>query len=227
LAFQRLSEYDDFLDAAHTHSIIGASYLALEVGAVVSLLAVLAGGVPLAFSALPPALGGQRSDVLLLLGVPVLAFLGLMMYGYIGIQVVAGASPPNRVATPEGKALFLGLIAVLILGAVASSWAVPAAISRSEINAHWYRFARIPALVTALAMVVMCAATIAWGLALQADKPQLFNGEDGIVATSTALSWLVIAVVMMLATLAALTALFRGLLPSERVEAPAATPAQA
>src|SRR5262249_54496043 len=137
LAFQKVSEYDDFLNAAHSHPVIGASYLAIEVGAVVALLSVLAGGIPLALSALRHALAARRGDVLLLFGVPVLAFMGLIMYGYIGIQVVAGVSAPNQVPTPQGKALFLGLIAVLILGAGASSWAVSAAISRSEVDTHW------------------------------------------------------------------------------------------
>jgi hypothetical protein len=232
LAFQKVSEYDDFLNAAHASPLIGASYLALEVGAVVALLAVLAGGLPLALSALRHALAARRGDVLLLLGVPVLAFMGLVMYGYVGLQVVGSAATPSSASagpTPQGKALFLGLIGVLILGAAASSWAVSTAISRSAVDPHWYRFARLPALVTVLSLAVMCVATVTWGLALRAERPQLFTGDDGIVATSTALSWLIIAAVMLLATLVALAALFRGLLPTERVETPqghAATPAQ-
>jgi len=211
LALQKLSEYDDFREAARTYPVIGASYLALEVGAVVALLAVLAGGIPLALSAVSQTLRAQRGGVMLLFGVPLLALMALVVYGYIVKQFILSAAPPTQVATPQGKTLFLGFIGLLILGGSVSAGAVSVAISRSEIDAHWYRFARIPTLVATLAMVVMGAGTIAWGLALRAAQPTLFNGEDGIVATSTALSWLVIAVVMTIAALAAVTATVRGL----------------
>ena len=52
LLFQKLSEYDDFTGASQTYPVIGASYVIIGVGALVALLAVLAGGLPLALSAL-------------------------------------------------------------------------------------------------------------------------------------------------------------------------------
>ena len=156
---------------------------------------------------------------------PVLVLGVLAAYGYIVSQILSGTSAPNQAPTTEGKAIFLGLIGIFMLGAIASAWGVSAAISRSEVDEHWYRFARIPAYITALAMLVMCAATIVWGLALRADVPQLFNGDDGIIATSTALSWLVIVVIMAIATLAALAPIFLG--GGERMEPPVASPARA
>jgi hypothetical protein len=225
LLFQKLTEYDDFMNASHTYPIIGVSYVIVGVGAVAALLAVLAGGLPLALSAFGRALAARRGGVLLLFGVPVLVLGVLAAYLYTAGQILSTASAPNQAPTPQGKALFLGLIVVFFMGAIASAVGVSAAISRSEVDAHWYRFARVPALVTALAMLVMCVATIVWGLALRADVPELFNGDDGIVATNTGLSWLIIVIIMVIATLMALAPLFLG--SSERIEPSTGTPAAA
>ncbi|HEV8191498.1 MAG TPA: hypothetical protein VGP82_08430, partial [Ktedonobacterales bacterium] len=225
LAFQRMSEYDDFQNAGATYPVIGVSYIAIQVGAAVALLAVLAGGLPVALSALTRALAQRRFDVLLLFGVPVLALAAILAYISIVVTIPGGVSQQTDTPTSLGKALFLGLIAVFSLAASASAWAVSAAISRSDADERWYRFARIPAIVTALAMLVMAVATIVWGLALRVNVPQLFNGNDGIIAINTGISWLVIAIVMVIATLAALAPIFFG--SGERMERQAASPVRA
>ena len=60
-------------------------------------------------------------------------------------------------------------------------------------------------------MVVVSVATVVWGLALWAHAPALFDGDDGILATPTAASWLVILAVMGCCTCAAIAAAIRGL----------------
>jgi hypothetical protein len=225
LAFQRMSEYDDFQNAGATYPVIGVAYIAIQVGAAIALLAVLVGGVPIALFAFTHALEQRRYGVVLLFGVPILAFAALAVY----IKIVSGISgvTSQDISGPTtlGKELFLGLIVLFSLAAIASAWAVSAAISRSDVDERWYRFARVPTFVTALALLVMCAATIVWGLALRVSVPQLFNGDDGIVATNTGLSWLMIAIVMVIATLVALAPIFLG--SGERIEPPVTTPARA
>ena len=49
----------------------------------------------------------------------------------------------------------------------------------------------------------MCIATIVWGISLRAYAPELFTGNEGILATNTALSWLAIVVVMAASTFVA------------------------
>src|SRR5258706_13024108 len=44
MGFQKMTEYDEFMDAARTHADIGAAYTAVVVGAAVALLAVVGGG---------------------------------------------------------------------------------------------------------------------------------------------------------------------------------------
>src|SRR5262249_38666553 len=152
-------------------------FIAIEVGAAIALLAVLAGGLPFATSALTRALARRRLDVPLLFGVPVLAFAAIVAYIKVVITIPGGVSQQTGTRTPLGKASSLGLVAVFSLAALASAWAVAAAISRSDADERWYRFARLPAGVTALALLVMCVAAIVWGLALRASVPQLFNGN--------------------------------------------------
>src|SRR5262249_60036098 len=78
------------------------------------------------------------------------------------------------------------------LAAIASAAAISIVVIRSEVSEHLFRFARVPALITTLAMAVMAAATLTWGLAARAADPQLFSEDDGLLASNTTVSWLLI-----------------------------------
>jgi hypothetical protein len=108
-------------------------------------------------------------------------------------------------------ALFVSIAVMLLLAAVASAASVSAAVGRSGVGERLYRFALYPAALAALAMFVVSVATVVWGLALWAQAPALFAGDDGILATPTAASWLVILAVMGCCTYAAVAAALRGL----------------
>src|SRR5260221_864309 len=77
MGFQKMTEYDDFMDAARTHADIGAAYTAVVVGAAVALLAVFSGGVPFALAAVGYAPASNTGDIPLLLCVAVLGLLAL------------------------------------------------------------------------------------------------------------------------------------------------------
>lgn len=213
MGYQKMSEYEDFSAAGQAHPIIGLAHNAIVVVAGVALLAVLAGGLPLAAAALRFALAHRRRDVLALFAVPVVALAALVGYGFVALRFANQGIAQSGAATTTGKHLFLGLIAVFVLGAVASSAAVSLAIARSQIGERLYRFALTPTVITALAMAVMFAADLAWGLGLRASEPALFAGNGGIVSTSTAASWLVQTVIMGAATVVALYAVARALPP--------------
>jgi hypothetical protein len=208
MGFQKLSEYDDFTDAANAHTLIGVSFNVILYGSAVALLAVLAGGLPLASAALRYAWSARRIDIPLLLAVPVVAFGVLIGYGAIAKTLTGGEKLHIG---------FLGLIGVLILGAIASTAAVSLAVKRSQIGGRLMYFTRIPATVATLAMLAMCLATIVWGLGLRSDVPQLFNGNDGLVATNTAVNWLGIVAVMTIATVIAGVGVVRGFNTGQRV----------
>lgn len=208
MGFQKMTEYDDFMDAARTHADIGAGYMAVVVGSAVALLAVLAGGVPLALVAMRYALATNRRDIPLLFGVPVLAFGALL--GYIALVKQLSQDHPGG-PTVTDHVLFGGLATVLFVGAVASAWAVSAAIARAKISGRLLRYALAPASLATLAMAVMLIGAVVWGIGLRAHAPQLWGGDDGVLATSTALSWLAQVVLMAICTAIAAVGLSRGL----------------
>lgn len=208
MSFQKSSE--DIMKVDASLAAVNIPYLLIEAGAVVALLAVLAGGVPIALAALRFAFANRRRDVLALFAVPVVSFGVLVVYGFIALQVANGADAAASHPTTVGKELFVGLMGIFLLGAVASTWAVAAAIRRSEVSGRLFRFALVPATVTALAMALMLGAVVGWGLALRAADPAAFNGYDGIFASSTALAWIGNIVVMAVATAVAVAAVLRG-----------------
>ncbi|HZC78464.1 MAG TPA: hypothetical protein VE258_11990, partial [Ktedonobacterales bacterium] len=70
-----------------------------------------------------------------------------------------------------------------------------------------------------LAMVVMLFGAVGWGIGLRAHAPQLWGGDDGLLATSTALSWLAQVALMAVCTAVAAVGLSHGLTTAR--EAPA------
>lgn len=212
LGFQKLTEYDDFMASARTHTMIGLAYNVVVIGAVVALLAVLAGGLPLAVAAVRYALAKGRRDILLLMSVPVLVVLLLAAFLIVGGRLIGPSSTPRSMSDAVS---FFGLLVVLVGGAIVSAGAVSLAIARSEIAPALYRFSRVPALVATVAMVAMLAATVVWGLSLRAAVPQLFYSNEGIRASSTAGTWGVIVALMVVATLAALVGAARSLSPRQ------------
>lgn len=215
MGFQKMTEYDDFASAARQHALVGGAFDAIVVGAVVSLFAVLAGGAPLALAALRYAWERKRWDIALLLATPAIALAALLGYGAFLLHIVHGGqaqfvTPVTGVTTRE-KVFFVILLVGFGIAALASTWAVSSAIRRAEIQPSLFRFARIPALVAALVMLAVSAATLLWGIGLRGADPGLLTGNDGVLATNTTLSYLVILAVMLGASVVALVAAARGL----------------
>ena len=209
LAFSKITEYDDFGDATRAHPLIGGAFTILVAGAYVALAAVVLGGLPLAAAAARAALVARRWGILALMAVPALAFAVFAGYALLLGQVVAPALHAGSGPTHTNVVLGISLAVVLLLSAIASTAAVTSAIVRSEIPPRLYRFARIPAALATLAMLVVTASLLVWGLSLRADVPSLFNGEDGLMASNTAANWLAQLAIMGGATAMALWATIR------------------
>jgi len=208
-AFQKMTEYDDFKEAAQTHSIVGLSFHLVVIGAVAALLAVLAGGLPIAVAVVRSALVQKRRGPLLLLATPILAFaifLGTMFlleaFHHPGNQ----HSPMGQMVLDRG--LFFG---TLIAAAIVSAGSVCFAVARSEISERLLHFAVLPSILATISMALILAATITWGLSLRDGAPQLFAGNNGIVGSSTIGTWLAIVIAMAIATVLAALSLMRGL----------------
>ena len=191
----------------HGNTLITVAFNALVAGAYIALLAVVVGGLPLAFAAARYAITTRRWRILALLAAPLLAFAALL--GSIALvgAVLAPTFHTGIGVTPGNIVLFLGLGLVFVLGAAFSVYGVARAVHESEISPRLLAFARIPALVTTLTMAVVTGALIVWGIALRAAAPDLFSAGEGILETNVALNWLGVTLAMTLATLIAIIAI--------------------
>jgi hypothetical protein len=210
MGFQKATEDPPFTSLESTHALLGISYDAILAGSVVALLAMMAGGIPIAFAALRYAVAERRRDILLLFSVPPISLAAFIWHVLLIAGPVFAAVGPLAVYDPLNMALFLSLVGLFLLAAVASTAAVSAAVACSEIRGSLYRFALVPGAVATLAMGVMLVATVVWGIGLRVYAPELFASSDGILATNTALTWLGIIVMMAASTCVAGVSVSRG-----------------
>jgi len=224
-----LADDSPMIPLMKTNPALAAAWTTIQVGAVVALLAVVIGGLPLALTVVRRALAGDRHGRHLLL-VPVFSFLALVLYlGFVFLVATGRIQIPGIVRVvqpgtfPPGNRLMLeGLMLVFILGAIASTLAVWKAISNTEVEQETfyavgrsltvkiYTFAFVPAVITTLAMLVMLVATITWGWLSFSALPQVFSGNFGPWGTSTQAWFSGILVTMAVCTMAALFGLRRG-----------------
>ena len=206
-----------------------ASWIVVEAGALIALLAVVIGGSPIAWKVIRRALISSHQDLWLLL-VPPFAFLVLALYvGFmasIGLGrlhipgVLPTVSPDNF---PIGnRILIAGAMLIFVLGAIASTAAVWKIIMKSSPEDNTlsipgrtqpikiYEYAFILSVVTSLAMGLMLVATVAWGGLAYSAMPQVFSENRGLLLTNTAGSLVVIVVVMAFSTIAAFFGVVRG-----------------
>ena len=205
------------------------AWLFIQIGAVVALLVVVLGGLPLGITVIRRALSVDRRNLRWLM-VPLVAFLALVLYiGFMfgiasGLIQVAGVSPAVQPGSfPLGNRLLLaGLMFVFISGAIASTLAVWKVVSRTyveqatfqaggrSLSLKIYQFAFAPAVVTSLAMLVMLIATLIWGGLVFSQLPQVFSGAYGPLLMSTRLWYFGIVTIMAVCSLAAILGLVRG-----------------
>lgn len=240
MGYQFMTDYVVSSGLQDAQPVLSDSFLIVQIGAVVALLAVLIGGLPVAFAAWRFAIIRRRWSILALFGVPVVAFAALVGYlqliirlrltqglyqadggwhlGYSQAVTRMGlipAHPTHTGPTTLDQLYGGGLFALFILGALASAWAVSAAIARVQLSDRLLRFTRLLALLTTLTMGVMLAATVVWGLGLLASAPDVFMGNAGVLATNTAFNWSSVIAVMGIATVVAIIGLVRGTTPRQ------------
>ena len=210
LGFGKMVEYDDFTNLMNHNTQVGAAYWTLYAGAFAALLAVLVGGLPIAVAVGRYAIATKHWRLLALFAVPPLSLA--VWLGYVFFIEALNPVTGNVLAAPLlARIVVVGLFAGFFgMAAIASTAAVSIAILRSHINEKLFRFARIPAILTTLAMVVMFVAVLFYGLAARAANPQLFAEDNGILASNTTLSWILILAMMGMATVIAIAALIRG-----------------
>ncbi|MEO7002244.1 MAG: hypothetical protein ABI068_10475 [Ktedonobacterales bacterium] len=208
---------DNSLAKSSLANLQNAVYV-VQAGAGISLLAILIGGLPIGFAALRSAWSSGRRSVLALLGTPILAFLVVIgsFLALVAIEKSQGTSvfdaKPGQVFTPNVAvvAAYFTAVAIWHLAAIVSTAAMATAIARSPISERLYRFARIPALVAALAMLLTLGGVVAWGIIANGQASAQFQHDLGFYGLTTMTSWIIVTVTMTIAVLVALVALARG-----------------
>jgi hypothetical protein len=201
--FQKLTEDPAFMAVANSSATVGLAFHLVVIGGVASVLAMLAGGLPILCAVVKCALKQRRHDLLLLLSTP---FLAVELF--IGVVELLLLHIINRLPWFAGGIFFFG---GLLLVAIISAAAICAAVARSHVAGRLLRFAVLPSTIVAIAMALVLLATICWGLDLQHEAPQLLAGNAGIMRTSTMDTFLRIIAIMALATALAAGSLVRAL----------------
>jgi hypothetical protein len=211
-----------------TNHALAFSWTTIQAGAVVALLAVVIGGLPLAIMVIRAALLANRRRLGLLL-VPVFSILALVLYvGFIFLVgtsriQIAGVFPvvPSGNFPPGNRLMLAGLMLVFILGAIASALAVWKIVSSTDpeqetlhiagrgLTIRPYTFALVPAVITTVSMLVMLVATLTWGWMAFSALPQVYSGNYGPWQTNTQVWFYSIVTLMILCTLAGFCGLAR------------------
>lgn len=220
IGFQKSNEDIMKTTLPGAHPLLAIAYDAMMVGAGVALLAVLVGGIPIAFAALRYAFINRRSDILARFAVPPVALLVILAGVFIVTAYNISGNTAATIHTPARIAAIGSLVALFILGAIASTYAVLDAIARSEIDTRLLRFALLPGVVATVAMLAMVVAHVLWSFALWQNAPDYFWGNQGILASSTLLGAIAQVVIMVGAALIAARAVFQGLAARRTITPP-------
>ena len=212
-----------------TDPSLSAAWITVQAGAAVALLAVIIGGLPIAWAIIRHSFITSHQNLRFVL-VPVIAFLVLVLYagftaavGLNRLQIPGVLPVVSHDNFPVGNRLLIGgAMLVFVLGAIASTAAVWKAISKTETEENTlrifgriksitlYEYAFIPAVIAALAMLVMLIATLAWGWLSFSALPRVFAGNWGLLQTSTTGSFAVIVAIMAFSTAVAFFGITRG-----------------
>jgi hypothetical protein len=213
LGFQKLTEDIMKTSLSATYPGVRLAHDAIVVGAVIALLAVLIGGLPIAWDAIRQALSDHHWGILTLFAVPPISLAICLAY----IWAVENILAPNRLSESAqlAQAHMLGriLVVLFLLAAVASVIAVSVAVSRSQITRERYRFALRAAIVATLGMFITMVGVAAFGVQLLTAAPQDLSvlASPLSFGESTGVNLLVQAIVMLVASIVAAFSVFRGL----------------
>jgi hypothetical protein len=182
ITLQRLADPQAPYDAvARAHADVGVTFIAIVAGSVLAALAVVAGGLPIAWVVVRRALAARRRDILALCLVPPLALASFAGWTLVVARLVAPAGTPPRVSTALQWALVVSWEGLAVLTVLASTAAIVLAITRGEVSAALLRFALAPAAIATAAMGLTLAATVVWGVSVTVYAPHLFDRDIGAI----------------------------------------------
>lgn len=212
---QRITDPRPPFDAVTSqHPEIGVAFTTIVIAGEIALLAVLLGGVPIAWSVIRSAIATKQS-ILRLFGIRpryLLALFGGCLIIAIGYFAYSGltqsiGNQPTPIWAPlyflVGILFFGGLLFVVLL----PTTLISVAVARSTIGKGVLRFMLIPASIVTAAMAVALVATSYWGARIWLDTPQFFNSGDGLAGGGPLF---IVLGMMLVATGVATRALWQG-----------------
>ena len=212
MSFQKSTEDVVKSSVPTAHPGVALAYTVVMGGAVIALLATLAGGLPLAFAALRQALAQRRWGIVALFAVPPISLAIWLGWLWMLENVIRPSQLTASNLVDSAHLFAYSLIGLFIVAAIVSVLAVSVAIARSEIRPELYRFALTPEIGVALGMLITIGAIVAWGLQMLSYAPSYLNGPDGPVGLRASLGSHVVAqiVVMSVAALIVIAGIARG-----------------
>lgn len=213
MGFQKLTEDIMKTNIPSAYPGVGLAYDAIIAGAVLALLAVLVGGLPITWEAITQAFGARRWGVLALFAVPPISLAIWLGWTWAILNIIAPAKQVRTAYAPSVIGIGRSWVGLLLLAAIASVTAVSIAVSRSQISTGRYRFALNAAIVATIGMFVTMLGVAAFGLQILSVAPQYLSGIASplLFGESTGLSLVIQATVMLIASAIAIYSLFRGL----------------
>lgn len=213
IGFQKLTEDIMKTSIVTGHPGVRFSYDAIVVGAALGLLAVVAGGVPIAWASIRQALAARRFGLLALWAIPPVSLLVWLGWVWTVMNLIWTPASGITVHQSAGFWLARSVVALFILAAIVSVAAVAVAASRSAVSVTTYRFALRAATVAALGMFVTLAGVAAFALQVNAYAPTDLGGLASpiLFGESTGMSLLIQIGVMLVATVIAAVSVARGL----------------
>ncbi len=213
MGFQKLTEDIMKTNIPTVYPVIRLTHGAIVVGAVVSLLAVLIGGLPIAWDAIRQAFQERRWGVLALFAAPPLSLAIWLGWTWTILNVIQPAKRSLTSHDPFVIGIGRSWVGLLFLAAIASVIAVSVAVSRSHITPERYRFALRAAIVAALGMFITAAGVAAFGLQVQVVAPQALSALASPLefGQSTGVNLVVQSIVMFIASIVAAVCIFHGL----------------
>ncbi len=191
LAFQRMIDDAALVAVDTAHEASRLATVLVAAGAATSLLAVLVGTLPALLAVVRTAIAERRPRLAVLLAVPP----GLLA-AWLALTLWLAGPGPGPAADRPAVAVFAVWAGSFIAALVAGSGAVSLAAARARVPLACYRFAVMPAYAVTASMALIWTGVLAWGVALASQAPDLFWGDQGLLASSTALSWLGVVALM-------------------------------
>lgn len=212
MSFQKSTEDVVKSSVPTAHPGVALAYQVVVGGAVIALLATLAGGLPLALAALRQAFAQRRWGIVALFAVPPISLAVWVGWVWMLQNVIRPGQLTASNPLDTTHLFVYSFIGLFILAAIVSVLAVSVAIARSEIRPELYRFALTPEIGVALGMLITIGAVVAWGLQMLTYAPSYLDGPDGPVGLQASLGTHVVAqiIVMSVATLIVIAGIARG-----------------